>query len=51
MTGAVAARASLTLPERFSVATGVGGSQFHRDHRYPGARPVILGRFFALTTA
>jgi hypothetical protein len=33
------------------VATGVGGSQFHRDHRYPGSRPVILGRFFALTAA
>jgi hypothetical protein len=33
------------------VATGVGGSQFHRDHRYPGTRPVILGRFFALTAA
>jgi hypothetical protein len=33
------------------VATGVDGAQFHRDHRYPGTHPVILGRFFALTAA
>ena len=32
-----------------SVATGLRGYQFHREHRLPGTRPVARGRFFALT--
>lgn len=33
------------------VAAGVRGYRNHREHRYPGTHPVILGRFFALTAA
>ena len=29
------------------VATGLVGSHFHRNHRYPGTRPVEAERFFA----
>jgi hypothetical protein len=31
-----------------AVATGLVGSHFHRNHRYPGPRPVEAERFFAL---
>jgi len=34
-----------------SVAAGLPGHHYHRDHRYPGTRPVISGRFFARTAA
>ena len=30
------------------VTAGLAGYQFHRSQRYPGAHPLICGRFFAL---
>jgi len=33
------------------VTTGLGGSHYQRDHRYPGTHPLVRRRFFALPAA
>jgi hypothetical protein len=34
-----------------TVTTGLGGSPYQRDHRYPGTHPLVRRRFFALPAA
>jgi len=38
-------RTGVLLDRSPSVTAGEGGHQFHRDHRYPGAHPVISSRY------